>query len=315
MSPSSPIPFTGNPLDRASDKRVDKDWLLTARNDARARFVLVWKSQPLLKGAEGTKTAELLFVDATTAGMLGPETAQEIFLGLDDSGIAYFARDVSTLPEPVGASLPGLAHPRDGRAAAASLPFEEVAIMGQAKALLGWHEKHPFCSVCGKPTVSAEGGYKRVCPSCKAEHFPRTDPAVIMLATYKDEKGGDFCLLAHNTRFPPNRFSTLAGFVEPGESFEEAVRREIFEEVNLRIGEVRYFATQPWPFPASVMIGCYAQALSREVKADGVEIEDARWFDRATILRLLAGETMEGVEIPQRQAIAHHLIRNWAEGT
>ncbi len=308
MRPTDPIPFTGNPLDRASDKRTDTDWLASTRNDVRSRFMLMWKSQPVLEGAEGTKSTQLLLVDAKAAGALGPDSAQEIFLGLDDSGAAYFARDISALPEPVGAVLPKLGHPREGRAAASALPFEHVAIMGQAKALLSWHERHPFCSVCGKATVSAEAGYKRSCPDCGADHFPRTDPAVIMLATY-----GDSCLLAHNTRFPANRYSTLAGFVEPGESFEEAVRREIFEEVHLRVGEVRYFATQPWPFPASVMIGCYAEALSRDFKVDGVEIEAARWFDRATVLRLLAGEKMEGVEIPQRQAIAHHLIRNWAE--
>ena len=284
-------------------------WLAATRDDPRARFVLMWKSQPIMAGAEGTKSAKLFCVNGKTAATLGADGAQEIFLGVDSQGIAYFARDVSAVPEPVGANLPGLAHPRDGRAAAAALPFEEVAIMGQAKALLDWHERHQFCAKCGAPTKSAEGGYKRVCGTCEAEHFPRTDPAVIMLATH-----GDACLLAHNKRFPPNRYSTLAGFVEPGESFEEAVRREIFEEVNLRVGSVRYFATQPWPFPAAVMIGCYAEALSRDAKPDGVEIEDARWFDRATVLRLLAGEKMEGVEIPQRQAIAHHLIRNWAEG-
>lgn len=307
------IPFTGNPLDRAGERRGDAAWQAEARGNPRTRVILMWKFQPVLAGEEGARETELLMLGPAATASLGAADAQEIFLGVDDGGTAYFARDISGTENPLDGALKVSAHIRDGRAAASLLPLPQVAIMGQAKALLEWHARHPFCACCGAATQSAEAGYKRICGTCKAEHFPRTDPAVIMLATYKDSSG-DYCLLGHNVRFPVHRYSTLAGFVEPGESFEEAVRREILEEVGLRVGDVRYFGTQPWPFPASVMIGCFAEALSRDFKVDGIEIEDARWFDRATILRLLAGEKMAGVEIPQRQAIAHHLIRAWAEG-
>lgn len=179
--------------------------------------------------------------------------------------------------------------------------------MGQAKALIDWHNRHRFCAQCGMATEPADGGYRRTCPRCKAEHFPRTDPAVIMLVT-----AGERCLLGRNKRFTGGHYSTLAGFVEPGESIEEAVRREVYEEVRVRVGTVRYFASQPWPFPSSLMIGCIAEAETQDIEVDGTEIIAARWFDRATIRRVLDGESND-VLLPRRDAIAHHLIRSWAE--
>jgi NAD+ diphosphatase len=187
------------------------------------------------------------------------------------------------------------------------LASNEIAILGQAKALIDWHKRHAFCAQCGAVTHLSDGGYRRICPQCKAEHFPRTDPAVIMLVT-----AGDHCLLGRNKRFAGGHYSTLAGFIEPGESIEEAVRREVYEEVRVRVGSVHYYASQPWPFPSSLMIGCFAQSLSHEIEVDGNEILAARWFDRAEVKRMLDGESE--VKLPRRDAIAYHLIRHWADG-
>jgi NAD+ diphosphatase len=224
-----------------------------------------------------------------------------------DGGIAYFARDISSLADPLAASLASHGHFRDARSAASLLSGREIAMLGQAKALIDWHNRHQFCAQCGNPTDLADAGYRRICPACKAEHFPRTDPAVIMLVT-----AGDRCLLGRNKRFTGGHYSTLAGFLEPGETIEEAVRREVYEEVRVRVGAVAYFASQPWPFPSNLMIGCFAEADTDAIQVDGNEILAARWFDRETVRRLLSGESNE-VSLPRRDAIAFHLIRDWAE--
>jgi NAD+ diphosphatase len=302
------IAFSGSSLDRASDKRVDAAELAAMRRDTRARVLPLWKLQPLLLGAgNGTEAAELGFLDGDLASGLGASDAIEVFLGLEGE-TPYFARDISALPDPLAASLASLGHFRDARSAAALLSARDSAILGQAKALIDWHNRHGFCAQCGAETAPADGGYRRICPRCKAEHFPRTDPAVIMLVT-----AGDHCLLGRNRRFAGGHYSTLAGFIEPGETIEEAVRREVHEEVRIRVGRVDYFASQPWPFPSNLMIGCYAEADTREIEVDGNEILAARWFDRSTVKRLLNGESND-VMLPRRDAIAFHLIRKWADG-
>src|SRR5262245_1883280 len=302
------LAFAGNPLDRASEKRNDAAWLAGARAEKSALVLPLWKLQPLLLGPENqARSTELGFVEGVLANGLGAADATEVFLGLEGQ-TPYFARDISALPDPLAAALAGLGHFRDARAAASLLPLHQVAIMGQAKALIDWHKRHGFCSECGAATLISDGGYRRVCPRCEAEHFPRTDPAVIMLVTARDH-----CLLARNKRFTGGHYSTLAGFVEPGETIEEAVRREVFEEVSVRVNGVRYFATQPWPFPFSLMIGCFAEAETRDITVDGHEILTARWFDRETVRRVINGESNE-VSLPRREAIAFHLIRTWAEG-
>jgi len=303
------IAFSGNPLDRASEKRGDAAWLTERRTDRATRVLPLWKLQPLLLGPENaTGGTTLGFVDGDLGAGLGALDAVEVFLGLDGA-TAYFARDISSLADPLAASLASHGHFRDARSAASLLPSHEIAILGQAKALIDWHNRHGFCAQCGTPTELADGGYRRICPVCKAEHFPRTDPAVIMLVT-----AGNRCLLGRNKRFTGGHYSTLAGFLEPGESIEEAVRREVYEEVSIRVGAVSYFASQPWPFPSNLMIGCFAEAASEGIQVDGNEILAARWFDRETIRRLLNGESNE-VGLPRRDAIAFHLIRHWADGT
>ena len=188
--------FAGNPLDRASEKRADSMWLAAARADPVSRVLPLWKLQPLLLGPENApRSTELGFVAGELARGLGAADATEVFLGLEGA-VPYFARDISALADPLAAALAGLGHFRDARSAAALLPLQQAAIMGQAKALIDWHKRHGFCSQCGSATSISDGGYRRVCASCRAEHFPRTDPAVIMLVT-----AGDHCLLGRNKRF------------------------------------------------------------------------------------------------------------------
>src|SRR5262249_18397358 len=202
------IAFSGNPLDRASDKRGDAAWLAERRTDRAARVLPLWKLQPLLLGPENaTGGTTLGFVDGDLAAGLGGLNAVEVFLAVDGQ-VPYFARDISSLTDPLAASLASHGHFRDARSAATLLAGHEIAILGQAKALIDWHNRHGFCAQCGTPTELGDGGYRRICPVCKADHFPRTDPAVIMLVT-----AGDRCLLGRNKRFAGGPLFTLPRFV------------------------------------------------------------------------------------------------------
>jgi NAD+ diphosphatase len=187
------------------------------------------------------------------------------------------------------------------------VPQDQAAMLAAAKALMNWHARHRFCSNCGSPTEVAVAGWRRDCPVCKAIHFPRTDPVVIMLAV-----DGDACLLGRQPRFPKGMYSALAGFVEPGETIEAAVRREVREEAGVVCRAVQYFASQPWPFPASLMIGCFAEAESRKLEIDQVELEDARWFSRHEAIALVERRHPDSLTAPTPMAIAHHLLKRWA---
>ena len=180
--------------------------------------------------------------------------------------------------------------------------------LAEAKALLGWHARHRFCPNCGAASLVTQAGWRRDCPECHVEHFPRTDPVVIMLAI-----AGERCVLGRSRRFAPTMWSCLAGFAEPGESIEEAVRREVLEEVGITCGRVRYFASQPWPFPSSIMIGCHVEALSETIAIDREELEDARWFDREELTLMLNRQHPQGLTTPPPVAIAHHIIRSFVE--
>jgi NAD+ diphosphatase len=180
--------------------------------------------------------------------------------------------------------------------------------LAEAKALLGWHARHRFCPNCGSPTDVVQAGWRRDCPSCKIQHFPRIDPVVIMLVI-----AGECAVLGRSRRFVPTMWSCLAGFAEPGETIEEAVRREVIEEVGIACGHVRYFASQPWPFPSSIMIGCHAEALSETIVVDREELEDARWFDREELASMLKRQHPQGLTTPPPIAIAHHIIRDFVE--
>jgi NAD+ diphosphatase len=241
-------------------------------------------------------------------GLMAPD-APWIFLGLEGD-TALFAIDISAARDPANEGpLAGLGHFRDARMAGSVIALKDVAIMGQAKALIDWHQRHGFCPRCGSPTIMRDAGYRRFCDNCESEHFPRTDPVVIMLAIHDGA-----CLVGRNARFPGAMYSALAGFIEPGETIEEAVRRELMEEVSVKVGKVRYHSTQPWPFPSSLMIGCIAEAESRDFKVDGTEISDARWLDRDTAKRLIYGERMPDISVPPSLAIAHHLLKAFADG-
>lgn len=225
--------------------------------------------------------------------------------------VAHYAVDVSSLAEPERElGLSEVAEFCDIRAAAAQLPAEECAIVAQARAMIDWHDTHRFCPRCGAATASAQGGAMRVCTSCKAEHFPRVNPVAIMLVTR-----GERCLLGRQAVWPRGMYSTLAGFIEPGETIEEAVAREVMEEAGISVAGVRYTSSQPWPFPSALMIGCVAEATSDHIVVDPAELEDAQWFDRQTVARACRGETeAEELFLPPPMAIGRTLIDDWVAG-
>ena len=302
------IPFSGNPLNRASEKRTDAKWIDIRRHDAASLIFPMWRLQPFILGSEkAAPPLELGLVRPEVADELGLDDAISIFLGLDGDR-AMFALDISEISNPTKTGpLAGLGHFRDARVAGSMVSMRDAALIAQAKALIDWHQRHGFCPKCGTPTKLMDAGYRRLCDSCKSEHFPRVDPVVIMLATH-----GEACLVGRGKIFPQGMFSALAGFIEPGETIEEAVRRELMEEASVRVDEVTYYATQPWPFPSSLMIGCFARASSREVKADETELAEVRWVERATARELVAGKSVDGMMVPPPIAIAHHLIKTWA---
>ena len=291
------LSFTGNPLDRASAERSDPKWIAAQQARADALFLPIWQTKPLLVGDR----AGLL-----SAVMMGlTPDMQTIFLGLRDGQQPLFA---VALPDSEAAPLAGLGEFREMRAAALVLPDAECAIAGQAKSLIDWHRRHRFCANCGAQTLAADSGYRRDCPGCGAQHFPRTDPVVIMLPFLGEE-----CLVGRGARFPEGMYSAFAGFMEPGETLEEAVKRELQEEVSLRVSSVRYHASQPWPFPSSLMLGCYAEAVSRDFQIDAQEIEQARWMTKAEVRARLAGEIQDGIKLPGTVAIARMLLSNWVQ--
>lgn len=291
------LSFTGNPLDRASAERADPDWLAAQQARPGARFLPIWQAKPFLIGERAG------FLEASRLA-LEPD-AFCVFLGLLDQNplFAVAMADSETPP------LAGLGEFRDMRAAAFVLPEADTAIAGQAKALIDWHRRHRFCAQCGAGTAAKDGGYRRQCPACGADHYPRTDPVVIMLPLFGEE-----CLVGRNARFPAGLYSAFAGFIEPGETLEEAVARELKEEVLLAVTAVRYHASQPWPFPSSLMLGCYADAAAKDFRIDAREIEDARWMTKKEARARLAGEIEDAIKMPAAIAIARRLIADWAAG-
>ena len=295
--------FAGNPLDRASERRRDDAWIGALLDDPAARVLPLCDLRPLTRGAQ-SPTLDWQPVAAWRNAI--ERGATLIFLGLGD-GQPFFAIDA-------GPAATGADEPFDARMLAPLLPAPEAAILAEARSLIDWHARHRFCAQCGSPTRVVAAGWVRRCPECKASHYPRSDPVTIMLAVR-----GEYGLLGRNRRRPGNRFSCLAGFMEPGETLEECVRREVHEESGVRVGRVRYLACQPWPFPSSLMMGFLCEALSEEIVVDPEELAEARWFSRAEIRAMVARaatgpDDPTQVSVPGPVAIAHQICRRWSGG-
>jgi NAD+ diphosphatase len=296
--------YSGSLLERAAAFRGDEAKLATLFAHQRAGVYVIGGESIVLK-LQGAVLDPLFSPDEARA--LG--TAREmVFLGLFDEaprfGVGIDAAAVATLKSRDDLKLIDLRT----IAVQGEVETAHVPPLAEAKAILGWHARHRFCGNCGAATALTQAGWRRDCPVCKAQHFPRTDPVVIMLPI-----AGERCVLGRSPRFPQTMWSCLAGFCEPGESIEEAVRREVAEEVGISCAQVKYFASQPWPFPSSLMIGCHAQAVTETIVIDKSEIEEARWFDRAELKLMLMRQHPERLTTPPPIAIAHHIIRDFIE--
>ncbi len=299
LLPHNPNAFTRSPLDRAGHRRGNAAWLEAALEADDARVTPFHKNRPFVIEEGGAIV--LGWLNAHARRSIAPADATLLFLGLDQNGIAHFAIDI---PDP--APLEAIGRFDDLRSFGAVLPRDDLPILGAAKSIFEWHARHKFCANCGSATQIVEAGWKRECPACKAEHFPRFDPVVIMVPVR-----GDACVLGRQRTWPRGMHSALAGFVEPGEAIEEAVARETLEEAGLRVREVRLHSTQPWPFPHSLMIGAIAEVEEGEIAVDANELESARWFTRAEAAQLIAGK-YDGAFCPPPFAIAHQLLKSWA---
>ena len=310
MRDAETVTFGSSGLDRAAHLRGDQaaqDRLL-----AEGRVLAIWRGRPLATGTQ------LAWVTADSPVLAHGTTT--VFLGLDD-GIARFATDISAwTPEAGAAGIeaafadPGAQHhpalPDDQlfielRAIMAELSPRDAELAATAKALIHWHQSHGFCAACGTRSQVSTAGWQRECPGCGAHHFPRTDPVVIMLITR-----GNSLLLGRSRAWVAGMYSLLAGFVEPGETIEAAVRREVAEETGIRVGPVRYLASQPWPFPASLMVGCAGEALDTTITLDPVELEDAMWLTREEVAAAFAGDT-PSISMARPGSIARFLIEAW----
>ena len=300
--------FAGNPFDRGEAQRRDAGWLDNARRDPTSRFLPLHRLQVLVdrNASDGPR---LGWAGPELVDRLGWDAPDPVFLGIHE-GVAHFAIDV-TASDPGGLGLSGGLVFEEARALAASLPMHETGIIAQAKAQIDWHARHRFCGVCGAETQPERGGGQRRCRACNAEHFPRTDPVIIALV----HDGGDRCLLGQSRLWGlrGSFYSCLSGFMDHGESIEEAVRREVAEEAGIELAAVRYHSSQPWPFPSSLMIGCHALAATTDIHFDAEEMTDVRWFTRDEIQAALRGEN-PALSVPGKIAIGHWLVKTWADG-
>ncbi|MFN3211323.1 MAG: NAD(+) diphosphatase [Roseovarius sp.] len=317
MRHAETVTFGGSGLDRAAELRGKPDEIAGAPRDV----VLSWRGKPLVTGP-GLDRLVRLPVDHPVLSQAAPEA---ILLGRDEDGRLIEARElIDWMPEDVDpdqmnsfVDVSEQRHPlmqetevfAELRRVMTRLTPRDAELAATAKAVLHWHVSHRFCARCGAQSAMTQAGWQRACPSCGAQHFPRTDPVVIMLITH-----GNSVLMGRSPHWPDGMYSLLAGFVEPGETVEAAVRREVWEEAGVRVGAVEYLASQPWAFPASLMLGCRGVALDREIVADPVEIEDAMWVSREEMMQAFAGS--HPVLNPARKgAIAQFLLRNWLADT
>jgi NAD+ diphosphatase len=320
MRHAETVTFGGSALDRAGEIRNDPAAIAAARAHQDARAILFWRGKPLIHRARPASLVRL----AIDHPALADASAEVILLGRED-GAPMFGFDLSGWePENLDpSSLGGFLDPSEQQHPALpdDMAFAELRrvmtwlnprdaeLAATGKAIQSWHESHGHCARCGHATDMGQAGWQRSCPACKASHFPRTDPVVIMLITH-----GNSVLMGRSPGWPQGMYSLLAGFVEPGETLEAAVRREVFEEAGVRVGQVGYLSSQPWPFPASLMFGCHGEAISRDITIDPVEIEDAMWVTREEMMDVFAGN--HATILPARRgAIAHFLLENWLADT
>lgn len=314
MRHAEEVTFGGSALDRAAEIRGDVPALAAAMQDARARVIVLWQGKPLVTGEDPLALARLPLGHP----ILSEARAAPILLGRED-GAAVFAHDLSgwtpeagEMPEAGFNDATEQVHPAAPEARFAELRRvmtrltpRDAELAATAKAMQSWHASHGFCARCGQASEIHQAGWQRICPACGTHHFPRTDPVVIMLITR-----GNRALMGRSPGWPEGMYSCLAGFVEPGETLEAAVRREVMEEAGVPVGPVRYLASQPWAFPSSLMVGCHGEALGETITLDPVELEDARWFTREEIADAYAG--LNPALMPARRgAIAQFMLRNW----
>jgi NAD+ diphosphatase len=282
------LAFMDNPLDRCANQRGDAQWLAELRQSPQARLIEIAGDKTRFR--EG----KLVTDDDKASGEI-------IFLGLDPIGAPWFAR--RSEPDDGFKDLRGLALEQ-------LLPDHELGILAQARSLVHWHERRTFCSNCGGRNEMADAGYRRHCPTCNADHFPRTDPVIIIVARHQGR-----ILLGRQATWQPGMYSALAGFMEPGETIEAAARREVFEEAGVRLGAVTYVTSQPWPFPANLMIGLVGEALSDAITLDDKELQDARWFPHEEAQMMLERTHPQGLWATNPMAIAHFLVRTALQST
>jgi NAD+ diphosphatase len=304
LGPKPRLGYTHSRIERAAELRPDAAAMARLAGEPRAGAYVIGGDWIVMKKGAPLNDPQFTMDEARALS----SASETVFLGLSEGaarfgyGIALAAadalktRDGFLVTDLRSIAVQGLVEP------------EHLPPIAEAKAVLHWHLRHRFCPNCGAPTQAVQAGWKRDCAQCKAEHFPRTDPVAIMLAS-----DGERCLLGRSPRFVPTMWSCLAGFIEPGEAIEDAVRRETREEAGITCGRVKYFHSQPWPFPSTLMIGCHAEALTSEIVVDHEELEDARWFTKAEVATMLMRKHPDGLTTPPPVAIAHHLIRAWVE--
>jgi NAD+ diphosphatase len=294
------LAFAGGNLSRLSENRTDTS-VADALAHPKAKFIAFAGAKPLLRFR-----SEQAFCWHDDISPLPLDLSKAILLGSDEANSPWLAVpslvDIEHLPDGIKAI--------DLRSIVAQGLIEgaELGNLAYGAALNSWHNNNPFCSKCGTASVMAAGGAKRFCDHCKAEHFPRTDPVAIMMVTFQDK-----CLLGRSPHFPPGMYSCLAGFIEAGETIEDAVRRETYEESGIHLGKVSYIASQPWPMPHSLMIGCVAQALNEIINYDAAELEDCRWFSKEELRTMINGSHPAGLTSPLKGAIAGYLMAEWAK--
>ena len=312
----TPHTFAGNPIDRADQLRRDESEIYNLMHSPRAKVLILADLDPLITTSLNPSTALGWIPYQTARDIVGADPDLTTFLGVTPEGDPLIAWNLNGDARKGSDQLPkshlGELNLEicDARESAMLISGEETGILAQARANLGWHSTHLFCARCGKPTEMRRGGLMRQCVGCNAEHFPRTDPVIITVVTH-----GDRCILGQSAgRLSAMRmYSALAGFMDHGESMEEAVRREVWEEAGIKVGRVQYHSTQPWPFPSSLMIGSHSEALTTDINKDDFEMTDVRWWDREEVLLALA-EKSQNLRVPGPIAIAHHLIKAWAYG-